>query len=110
MTGTGYSRCTQFIGIDNFRDAFADPSFTGALKHNLIILVLTLVLQLPFAMFLAVLLDQNLRGRAFMRMLFFAPYVLSEVVTAIVWRQILRPGGVLDSGVSAVRARPMCSG
>ena len=37
-----------------------------------------------------------------MRMLFFAPYVLSEVVTAIVWRQILRPGGLLDTGISTV--------
>ncbi len=98
----GLEPLTQFLGFDNFRDAFADPSFTGALKHNLIILVLTLLLQLPFAMFLAVLLDQNLRGRAFMRMMFFAPYILSEVVTAIVWRQILRPGGVLDTGISAV--------
>jgi raffinose/stachyose/melibiose transport system permease protein len=98
----GLEPLTQFIGIDNFKEAFADPSFTGALKHNLIILVLTLVLQLPFAMFLAVLLDQNLKGRAMMRMLFFAPYVLSEVVTAIVWRQILRPGGLLDTGISSV--------
>lgn len=97
----GLEPLTQFIGLENFREAFADPSFTGALKHNMIILVLTLVLQLPFAMFLAVLLDQNLKGRAMMRLLFFAPYVLSEVVTAIVWRQILRPGGLLDSGISA---------
>jgi raffinose/stachyose/melibiose transport system permease protein len=100
----GLEPLTQFIRLDNFKDALQDPAFTGALKHNLIILVLTLVLQLPFAMFLAVLLDQNLRGRAFMRMLFFAPYVLSEVVTAIVWRQILRPGGLLDSGISSLGA------
>lgn len=97
----GLEALDQFVGLGNFKEAFADPSFTGALKHNLIILVLTLALQLPFAMFLAVLLDQNLRGRAFMRMMFFAPYILSEVVTAIVWRQILRPGGLLDTGISA---------
>jgi raffinose/stachyose/melibiose transport system permease protein len=37
-------------------------------------------------------------------MLFFAPYVLSEVVTGVVWRQILRPGGMLDQGLDAVGA------
>jgi len=96
----GLKPLTDWVGFDNFVKAFQDPSFRGALKHNIIILVLTLVLQLPFALSLAVLLDQNLRGRALMRMLFFAPYVLSEVVTAIVWRQILRPGGLLDAGIA----------
>lgn len=98
----GLESLTDFIGFENFTEAFHDASFRGALKHNLIILILTLALQLPFAMFLAVLLDQNLKGRAVMRMLFFAPYVLSEVVTAVVWRQILRPSGLLDAGLSAV--------
>jgi raffinose/stachyose/melibiose transport system permease protein len=98
----GLKPLTDWVGFGNFVDAFKDPTFRKALEHNLIILVLTLVLQLPFALFLAVLLDQNLRGRALMRMLFFAPYVLSEVVTAIVWRQILRPGGLLDTGIASV--------
>jgi raffinose/stachyose/melibiose transport system permease protein len=35
-----------------------------------------------------------------MRMLFFAPYILSEVVTAVVWRQIMRPDGLLNAAVS----------
>lgn len=98
----GLQPLTDFVGLDNFSEAFADPVFRGAVTHNLIIVVLTLVLQLPFALFLAVLLDQDLRGRSLMRLLFFAPYVISEVVTAVVWRQILRPNGLLDAGLSAV--------
>ena len=68
--------------------------------------MLTLLLQLPFALFLAVLLNQNLRGRTLMRVLFFAPFVLSEVVTAVVWRQIFRPDGLLDGAVSSVTGEP----
>jgi len=97
----GLQPLTDFVGTDNFSQAFEDPVFRGALTHNGIIVALTLLLQLPFALFLAVLLDQDLRGRSLMRLLFFAPYVLSEVVTAVVWRQIFRPGGLLDAGVSA---------
>jgi raffinose/stachyose/melibiose transport system permease protein len=41
-----------------------------------------------------------------MRVLFFAPFVLSEVVTAVVWRQIYRPDGLLDGGISAVTGEP----
>ena len=98
----GLATLTDFVGLENFSDAFGDPTFRGALTHNGIIVALTLLLQLPFALFLAVLLDQDLRGRSLMRLLFFAPYVLSEVVTAVVWRQIFRPDGLLDAGVSAV--------
>lgn len=98
----GLASLTDFVGLDNFSDAFNDPTFRGALTHNGVIVALTLLLQLPFALFLAVLLDQDLRGRSLMRLLFFAPYVLSEVVTAVVWRQIFRPDGLLDAGVSAV--------
>jgi raffinose/stachyose/melibiose transport system permease protein len=58
--------------------------------------VLSLALQLPMALALANLLNSRIRGRAVMRTLFFAPYVLSEVVTGVVWRQILRPDGMLD--------------
>lgn len=98
----GLEPLTDFVGLDNFIAAFKDPSFRGALTHNGIILVLSLVLQLPFAMFLAVLLDQRIRGRAMMRMMFFAPYVLSEVVTAVVWRQIMRPNGMLNATLSGI--------
>jgi raffinose/stachyose/melibiose transport system permease protein len=100
----GLRSLTDWVGLGNFRKIFADPVFIGAMKHNGIILLLSLVLQLPFALFLAVLLNQRLRGRAFLRMMFFAPYVVSEVVTAVVWRQLLRPGGFVDHTLAAVGA------
>lgn len=103
----GLTALTDYVGLDNFAAAFQDPTFQSAMWHNTVIVILTLVLQLPFALGLAVLLDQNLKGRSIMRLLFFAPYMVSEVVTAVVWRQILRPGGLLDSGVSSVTGSPI---
>jgi raffinose/stachyose/melibiose transport system permease protein len=102
----GFGDLTDFVGFANFTAAFEDEVFRGALTHNVIILVLTLLLQLPFALFLAVLLDQNLHGRTLMRVLFFAPFALSEVVTAVVWRQIFRPDGLLDGAVSSGTQEP----
>jgi raffinose/stachyose/melibiose transport system permease protein len=98
----GLEPLTEFIGLDNFREAFGDPVFRGAMKHNGIIIALSLLLQIPFALGLAVMLNQKLRGRAVMRTLFFAPYILSEVVTGVVWRQILRPSGLLDQTLESV--------
>ncbi len=98
----GLEPLDNFVGLDNFRRAFGADLFRDALAHNAIILVVSLVLQLPFAMALAVLLNSKIKGRAVMRTVFFAPYVLSEVVTGVVWRQILRPDGLLNTSLEGV--------
>ncbi len=100
----GLEPLDQFVGLDNFSRAFNDPAFRDALRHNATIIVLSLLLQIPCALGLALLLNVRLRGRALLRTLFFAPYVLSEVVTGVVWRQILRPAGLLDKSLEAVGA------
>jgi len=93
----GLEPLTQWVGLQNFIDAFTEPEFLEASSHNAIIVVLSLALQIPFALALAVMLNQQLKGRALLRTLYFAPYILSEVVTGVVWRQMLRPGGFLDT-------------
>jgi raffinose/stachyose/melibiose transport system permease protein len=100
----GLEPLTDFVGLDNFRDAFGDPIFREALRHNAILIALSLLIQIPFALGLAVMLNQKMRGRAVLRTLFFAPFILSEVVTGVVWRQILRPGGLLDTSLESAGA------
>jgi raffinose/stachyose/melibiose transport system permease protein len=97
----GFGPLDEFVGLDNFRDVFGDARFRSALTHNSIIVVLSLLIQLPAALALAMLLNAKIKGRAVMRTIFFAPYVLSEVVTGVVWRQILRPNGLLDQSMDA---------
>jgi raffinose/stachyose/melibiose transport system permease protein len=98
----GLAPLTEFVGLDNYREALSDPVFLASIRHVFLILVLSLILQLPFALGLAVLLNQRIRGRALLRLLFFLPYVLSEVITAVVWRLLLQPNGLLDSTMEAI--------
>jgi raffinose/stachyose/melibiose transport system permease protein len=98
----GLEPLTEFVGLQNYRDALSDPAFLASLRHVLVILVLSLALQLPFALGLAVLLNQRLRGRALLRLLFFLPFVLSDVITAIVWRLLLQPAGLVDRTFESV--------
>ena len=98
----GFGPLSDFVGLDNFRTVFRDTRFRQALTHNGLIVVLSLVVQLPAALLLAQLLNAKIKGRAVMRTVFFAPYVLSEVVTGVVWRQILRPNGLLDQSMDGV--------
>ena len=106
----GFGPLQEFVGPDNFRDVFGDARFRDALKHNAIIVALSLLVQLPAALALALLLNAKIKGRALMRTVFFAPYVLSEVVTGVVWRQILRPDGLLDQSLDGVGAGGLVQG
>ena len=92
----GLAPLDDFIGLQNYRDALSDPVFLAALRHVFVIVALSLAVQLPFALGLAVLLNQRIRGRAVLRLLFFLPFVLSEVITAVVWRLLLQPDGMAD--------------
>lgn len=87
----GFGPPTDFIGLGNFQRLFDDPVFIDDLWHGLLLIVLTLVFQLPAALALAMLLNQRLRGRRIYRLIFFAPYVLSEVVTAVLFTMIFSP-------------------
>ncbi|HKS99481.1 MAG TPA: sugar ABC transporter permease [Rugosimonospora sp.] len=90
------------IGLENYRRALADPVFHLAVEHNLIIAVLSLVIQLPLAIGLAMLMNRKIRGRTLLRIVVFSPYVLSEAVAAVIWLLILQPGGFVDQVFSAL--------
>ncbi|WP_175410858.1 carbohydrate ABC transporter permease [Streptomyces sp. TRM64462] len=99
----GFGRPSDYVGTDNFVRLFQDPVFLGDLWRCLVLVVLSLAVQLPFALAMAVLLNQRLRGRAVYRMLFFAPYVLSEVITGVLFSMIFAPGdGLADALLGAV--------
>lgn len=96
----GLGPLQHFVGLDNFTRAFHDQFFQRALAHNLIILALSVTIQLPLAIGLALLVRRGMRGRAFFRTVFFLPYVLSEVVTGVIWSFIYHP----QTGLNAVLA------
>jgi raffinose/stachyose/melibiose transport system permease protein len=98
----GLTPLTDFIGLKNYATAIANPTFTRAVSNNLLIIVLSLTIQIPFSLFLAVLLNRRFPGRAIFRLLFFLPYVLSEAITGIVFSLLLRPGALVDSGLQQV--------
>jgi raffinose/stachyose/melibiose transport system permease protein len=94
----GLGPLQNFTGLANYSRAFGDRVFVGALGHNLQIILMSLGIQLPLALALALLVRQGLRGRAIFRTIFFLPFVLSQVVTGVIWRFIYLPqGGLIDA-------------
>jgi raffinose/stachyose/melibiose transport system permease protein len=93
----GLKPLTDFVGLANYEKALGDPVFIGAVSHNVLVILLSLTLQIPFALGLALMLNRRFRGRAVLRLIFFAPYVISEVITGIVFQFMLVPEGLVDT-------------
>lgn len=81
----GFGKPTRWIGLDNYRFVFDSRGFGTAFKNNLLIIVVSLTIQLPLAMALALILAEKFRGAVVLRMLFFLPYVLAEIATGLIF-------------------------
>src|SRR4051794_10368736 len=81
----GFGRPTNWIGFDNYRFVFETRAFGLALRNNVLIIVVSLLIQLPLALALALMLAERFRGAVALRMLFFMPYVLAEVAVGLIF-------------------------
>lgn len=83
---SGWTLTPDFIGLENFRELFADRHFFDAIRFTLFETVL-IVLFFTFAtMVLAIILDRLRAMKGLIRGLFFYPYVLSILVCALLFR------------------------
>jgi len=92
----GLGPLTDFYGLGNYERAFGHSVFQTAIVNSLIITTLSLVIQLPLALMLALMVGRKLPGRFIFRSIFFMPYVFSEIITAIIWTFVYddcRPDG-----------------
>jgi raffinose/stachyose/melibiose transport system permease protein len=93
---SGYGPATDFVGFQNYLTILKDPLFHDALKHNAFIVVMSLVLQGPVAIGLALLLNRKMRGQSLIRVLIFVPYVIAEVVVGTGWSLMLQSTGAVN--------------
>jgi multiple sugar transport system permease protein len=98
-TGVGGLDTIEWIGTENYKNVFTNyPPFGPALRHNVIWLVFLFALPTLFGMFLAVLLDRELRGTRFYQTAFFLPVVLSLALIGFIWQLIYsRDQGLLNA-------------
>ncbi|MGX5695540.1 carbohydrate ABC transporter permease [Agromyces soli] len=92
----GFGPPTDFVGLQNYQTILEDPAFHEAVMHNGFIAVMSLVLQGPIALLLALLLNRRMRGQSVIRVLIFVPYVIAEVVVGTGWSLMLQSDGALN--------------
>ena len=89
----------EFIGIKNYIELFTSRSINigRALKNALLLALLSCIIQLPFALWLALRLARPIKGRTALLSIFFMPVLISTVVIGQLWLKIYNPDyGVLN--------------
>ena len=76
----------RFIGLRNFEKILNDKLTLMVLGNNVEYAVITVIGKIALSLFLAIMLNQALRGRTFYRTSLFMPVVMSFVVIGILWR------------------------
>lgn len=81
----------EYVGLRNFSRLLHDSTFHKAFWNTIIYTIGVVPLTMVCALALAILLNQKLFGRNFMRTVFFFPYVASLVAVAAVWNFVFSP-------------------
>ncbi|MCL8011235.1 carbohydrate ABC transporter permease [Streptomyces sp. AS02] len=92
----------SFVGLDNFADMTRDADAVQAIWHTLLIAVSITVVQNGVGLLLALGVNSAIKSRNLLRVLLFAPAVVTPIVTAFLWRNLLGPDGAVNSLFGAV--------
>ena len=80
-----------FVGLQNYRDLFTDPSFYQSLRVTALFCAGSVLPVVVFGLGLSLLLNRNMKGGSVYRMLMFSPWVTPTVAVSIVWSWIFEP-------------------
>ncbi|MAT17468.1 MAG: sugar ABC transporter permease [Leifsonia sp.] len=90
-----------FVGFDNYVSLWNDPETAEVFLHTIYYIVGYLPLVYIGGLALALALNAGLKGRSFLRGIYFLPVVTSWIVVALVWRWLLNPStGVVNSALA----------
>ncbi|MGF1646512.1 MAG: carbohydrate ABC transporter permease [Kineosporiaceae bacterium] len=97
--GIGPVRDIEVIGLRNYTDVVTNyPPFETAVRNNLLWLAAFFVVATPLGIFMAILLDKDLRGTWFYRSALYLPVVLSLALVGFIWQLIYsRDQGLLNA-------------
>jgi raffinose/stachyose/melibiose transport system permease protein len=91
----------HWVGLEHYRETFQDEQAAGSLRNTLILTAVSVVVQNALGLALALALHKPFRGRTFLRVVFFAPVVLSPVVIGYLWQYIYSPDGGINRVLQA---------
>ncbi len=96
----GISSERAFVGMDNWKTLLADASFWKAFKNNIILVICSIVLQIPIAIALATFLDAGGRKVNIYKVAWFLPLLMSSVAIGFLFSYVLATTGGIVTTIS----------
>ncbi|WP_394279313.1 carbohydrate ABC transporter permease [Microbacterium sp.] len=97
-----------FVGIEQYSWILSDPKFWVALRNTFSIFLLSTVPQLILAVFIAAMLDRNIRAKTFWRMSVLLPFVMAPVAVALIFSNMFGDvHGLVNNTLDAVGLQPI---
>jgi raffinose/stachyose/melibiose transport system permease protein len=90
----------SFVGFDNFTQLWQDEAARGSVLNTLLLTVAIVVVQNAIGLALALGVHARIRSRALLRVVFFAPAVVSPVMVAFLWKYVYNPDP--ESGLNGI--------
>lgn len=88
---------TQVVGLRNFIRLADDEAFLRGVLNNFYFVLVVVPIQTALALFMAILINQKIKGVNTYRTVYFAPVVTSMVVVAVIWTFLYNPAGMINS-------------
>lgn len=98
----GISSDKVAIGLENWRTLVQDEKFWSSFAHNVIVMIFSILLQIPIGMLLATFLDTGGRKLNIFKIIWFLPYLMSSVAIAFLFTYILATNGGLFSTIATM--------
>ena len=102
----GISPTMAYVGLQNYQKLIANPRFWVAIVNNAKWLIFSLMVPTALGLFLALLIDQKVKGESIFQTIFFIPYAITPTAVAAVWRWLFEPrNGLLNKSLIAMGLR-----
>jgi len=85
-----------FVGLDNYTTVLSDPGVRRSFLNVLVFLVINVPLTVVLSLLLATALNGAIRGRTFLRVSYYVPYVTASVAVVAVWLFLFSRGGFVN--------------
>ncbi|MEV4173669.1 sugar ABC transporter permease [Nonomuraea sp. NPDC049709] len=92
----------SFVGLDNFAAVFSDRAARAALLNTVVLAAVAMVVQNVVGLLLALGVNSLVKSRYVLRVIFFAPVVLTPLVAGYVWSFLLSPNGAINDVLRTV--------
>ena len=99
----------EFKGIDNYTHVLSDPIFQAAIGNTVYYTVIWVPLTMAIGLFLAIIVNQKIRGQTFFRGAFYFPSIASSAAITTLWIFLVSPYGLFNSLRGAMGFNPLFS-